>query len=1032
MFLTKLSLKRPVLATVVILALITMGIIGYMNLNVNDWPEAELPYIVVTIVEPGASPDQLENRVAQPVEDTLGQIAGVKHIMTRVQENAVTVIMEFRWGVDPGTAAQEIREKLGAIRADLPEDIKEPIVAQYNPQSTPILTVAVTGTDISQRVMSDWVDGTLRPRLETVVGVGSLDISGIDKREIQVWLDKDRMTSFGMTTAEVVGGIKSEHLDVPAGAALSTEGQIALSSAGERKNIAELERIPVGKRGDTTIFLGDIAVIEDGLAEAEERVYYQGLPAIGLDIIKQSGSNTVQVADDVHGVLEELEVPAGIEIKVMRDNSQNIRNSLADVQRTLLEGAILAVLTVLLFLKDWRSTLISALAIPTSIITTFWIMNLLDFTLNTVSLVALSLSVGLLIDDAIVVVENIYRHLQMGKKPLQAARDATDQVGLAVTATTFAVVAVFLPVGMTTGVVGQYLKEFGITVATSVMVSLLVAFTLVPLLASRVLREKTGERHSLIGRALDKFNQGFDKLSAIYVKALDQVLSKYRGIVFAGTFLLFAGSMLLMTQLPSAFITTGDSGEFTMEVSMDAGLNLDAAQGVTGQIEAVASAYPEVTEVYSITQRDQSRIMVNLLDKGERERDIFELAQSLRKELTAIPNAQTAILIKDFANMETKGVEYRLLGDEGHELMALATQVEAVMESIPGAVDVESSYKPGNPEQRLEIRSEAAADLGVSTGFIADTLYTMFTGTVVGQLEDGEQRIDIRVRLPEDQREVSSALTGIYLPTTPKADGTAALVDLNQVVQPVFASTPGEINRFDRSREVVVSCNLYGTSLGEFNQAFTDKVEQEIQLPPDIRLITAGYADVMEEAFNVILIAMITGILFIFFVMAAQFESFIDPLAILLSLPMAIIGAVLGLFFAGSELSIISLIGFIMLIGLVTKNAILLIDFAKQEMARGVATHRALLNAATIRVRPIVMTSTAMIFGMLPLALALGAGSETRSPMAHAVIGGLISSTLLTLFVVPILYTWLDDLRRKFTGRSVKRQDKPAEIDIQP
>lgn len=1026
MFLTKLSLKRPILATVAILALITMGIIGYVNLNVNDWPEVELPYIVVTIVEPGASPDQLENRVAQPVEDALGQIAGVKHMMTRVQENAVTIIMEFRYGVDAGTAAQEIREKLGTIRTELPTDIKEPIVAQFNPQDTPILTVAITGPDISLREMSNWVDDSLRSRLETVVGVGSLEISGMAQREIQVWLDKDRMTSFGVTPAEVVGGIRSEHLDVPAGAALSTEGQIALRSAGERKNIAELERIPVAKRGDTTIFLGDIAVIEDGLAEAQEQVYYQGAPAIGLDIIKQSGSNTVQVADDVHAVLEKLEVPAGIEIKVIRDNSQNIRNSLADVQRTLLEGAILAILTVLLFLKDWRSTLISAIAIPTSIITTFWIMNLMDFTLNTVSLVALSLSVGLLIDDAIVVVENIYRHLQMGKTPLQAARDATDQVGLAVAATTFAVVAVFLPVGMTTGMVGQYLKEFGITVAASVLVSLLVAFTLVPLLASRVLQPGTDQKRGLLGRALDKFNQGFDKLSAVYVKALDQVLHKYRGIVFTGAFLLFGGSLLLMTQLPSAFITTGDSGEFTMDVSLDAGLNLDAAQAVTGQIESVARAYPEVTEVYSITEKDQSRIMVNLLDKGERERDIFELAQSLRQEMAVIPNAQVSILIKDFANMEAKGVEYRLLGDDRNELIALAQRIEAAMKSIPGAVDVESSFKPGNPEQRLEIRSEAAADMGVSTGFIADTLYTMFTGTVVGQLQDGEQRIDIRVRLPEAQRDVSSALTGIYLPTTPKADGSAALVDLNQVVEPVFTSTPGEIRRFDRSREIVLSCNLYGTSLGEFNQAFTDKVEQEIQLPADFRLITAGYADVMEEAFDVILFAMITAILFIFFVMAAQFESFIDPLAILLSLPMAIIGAVLGLFFAGSEVSLISLIGFVMLMGLVTKNAILLIEFAKQEMARGIATHAALLNAATTRVRPIIMTSTAMIFGMLPLALALGAGSETRSPMAHAVIGGLISSTLLTLFIVPILYTWLDDLRQRFFKRAGRRQDNTA------
>lgn len=1034
MFLTNFSLKRPVFATVIILALLALGIIGYFKLNVNDWPDVEIPYVAVTIIEPGALPDHLENRVARPVEDAVGQIAGVKHITTRIQENAVTVIIEFKMDVDSDTAAQNVREKLGAIRADLPQDIKEPIVAQFNPTAAPVMTLLVTGQDLSERELSFWTDKTLRPRLETISGVGAVQMNGLKKREIQVLLDKERLASYGMTPAEVVMGLRSENLDVPAGSALSPSGQIALRSSGERKDLEALAGIPVGRRGTAPIFLRDVASIKDGLEESEELVYFQGRPAIGIDIIKQSGSNTVQVADDVHDVLDELQgqLPHGVKLEIVRDNSRNIRDSLADVQRTLFEGALLAILTVLLFLKDWRSTLISAIAIPTSIISTFWVMNLLHFTINTISLVALSLSVGLLIDDAIVVIENIYRHMRMGKGPLEAAREATTQIGLAVTATTLAVVAVFLPVGMMTGVAGQFFKEFGITVVVSVLVSLLVSFTLVPLLASRVLRSDEAGSPGFIGGLLDRFNHGFEWVTHSYVNALDGVLRQYRWQVLFGAFLLFGLSLLLLPLLPSSFITTGDAAELTIVAGMDSGVNLDTARKTAEEIEKISRAYPEVKKVYSVTDKDEARIFVRLTEKGDRDRDIFEIAQSLRQDMAKIPGAQTSILIKDFANLEQKNVEYRLLGEDKGELIKQAEDLQAIMKSIPGTVDVESSYKPGNPEQRLNIRSEAAADLGVSTGLIADTLRTMFTGTVVGQFQDGDNRYNIRVRLPEAQRSADTALWGIYLPAAAQSGAIPSFVSLGQVVEPVYSSTPGEIDRFDRSREIVLSCNLYGISPGEFNKAFLKKVEQDVELPEGYRLIGGGTSEAMEESQRILTFAVITAILFIFFVMAAQFESFIDPLAIMLSLPMAVIGAILGLFFTGSELSLISSIGFIMLMGLVTKNAILLIDFAKQERARGVDRHSAMLNAAATRLRPIVMTSTAMIFGMLPLALALGTGSETRSPMAHAIIGGLISSTLLTLFVVPILYTLLDDARNKFllAGKDLFRSSNRHEAEI--
>ncbi|MCL6639334.1 MAG: efflux RND transporter permease subunit [Firmicutes bacterium] len=1016
MFLTNLSLKRPVFATMVVLALVALGLISYVGLNINDYPEVEFPYVAVTVVQPGASPEQVETKIGLKLEEAIGQISGVKHIYTNIREGVCTTVAEFTLETKPEVAAQDVRDKIGTIRGDLPQDAEEPIIARFDPSAAPIVSLAVTG-DISLREMTTLVDDLIKRRIETINGVGTINVYGAEEREIQIKLDKNKLAAYGLTTAEVLGSLGSENMEVPGGKVSGGGREITLRTAGNLNKVKEFENLPVARREGVTIYVKDIAAVVDGTKERDSISRYQGRPAIGIDMVKQSGSNTVVVADKIKAAVEELkkELPPGVQLDIVRDNSIYIRNAVNDVIKTLFEGSLLAVVMVFLFLRDWRSTLIGALAIPTSIVSTFFAMDRLGFTLNFMSLMALSLSVGLLIDDAIVVIENIVRHLRMGKTPFQAAREATTEIGLAVLATTLTVVAVFLPVGMMTGVVGQFFKQFGITVVFSVLVSLLVAFTLVPMLASRHLKDEELAVKGPVGRFLRWFNRGFERVAQTYASFLKVVLRNRLKTMALATFL-FIASLLAIPLLGSTFVPASDMGEMTVVADLDAGLSLDAALRMTDKVEQVVQSYPEVAKIYSTTKNDQVIIFAKLVPKNKRERGVKEIAAAMRRELGAIPGLQVSVNMQAGLNTE-KTVQFRLLGDDLNEMQAYAEKAKDIMESIPGAVDVSMSYKPGKPEGTVRIKHDKAADLGVSTAQVADTLRTLFNGVVAGQFEEGDDRFDVRVRLAEGQRQNMADLSNIYLLSSKTTDsGARPMIALSQVAGTEFSTSPSEIRRFDRTREIVLAANLEGTSLGDFNKAFQERVNRELVLPPGYRLYAGGDSEMMGDTFKTMFLAMITAVLFIFFILASQFESYIDPFSIMLSIPMAIVGAIFGLLVVGSDLSIMSMIGIIMLMGLVTKNAILLIDFAKRQRALGVERNEALLKAAVTRLRPIIMTSMAMIFSMIPLALGLGEGAEGRAPMAHAIIGGLITSTLLTLVVVPVIYTLLDDLKNKVSS----------------
>lgn len=1012
MKITDISLKRPVFATVTILALVVLGLFSYISLNVDEYPDVEIPVVAVTVSYPGASPEQVKSKVTQKVEETVSVVPGVDHITSTVKEGSSTTVIQFTMETSAATAAQDVRDKVGRLQGVLPDDAEAPVVTRFDPSETPVSSIALTGK-ASQRELTILAQDTVAERLEAVNGVAAVNVQGGLDREIQINLDSDKLAAYGLTIPEVTSSLRNENMETPGGKVTDGTRETSLRTMGSLTSPQAILDLPVVRRDGVQLFVKNIASVADTTKSVTSITKLNGSPAVGLDIMKQSGSNTVEVVTNVKKELETIkkDLPPGVEISLVRDNSQNINDSIHDVLFNLIFGGVLAVGIVFLFLGNWRSTMIAAIAIPTSIITSFLAMKALNFTLNTMSLLALSLAVGLLIDDAIVVIENIVRHLEMGKDKFKAASEGTAEIGLAVTATTLTLVAVFLPVGMMTGIVGQFFKQFGITVAVSVLVSLFVAFTLTPMLSAKYLNNSHEKAPtSRLGRLWEHWNGKFDRATERYGTFLSYAL-EHRGKVMLIAAALFIGSLALTPLLGSSFIPDSDSGELTVSADVDPGMTPEAVGVIADQMADTIRSLPEVTMTYANSDNSSINILTKLTDKGQRKRSDNDIIVDLRQKLDGMTGVQVSVSKKSGMS-SGKPVSLVIQGPSLDKLSELAEQVEQIVASTPGAVDVTSSYEAGKPDVQIVVNRDQASDLGVSTSNIASTLQTMFNGTVVSQFKEDDDAYDIRLILAPGDRKSLSDVNNIYLAGSNRGkDGQTVMVPLSQVTQTVYATSPTQIKRYDRQDQVTISANLKGVTLGEFNTALNKQLSN-VTLPEGYQFVATGQSQQMKDAFTGIVMALALAVLFIFFVLAAQFESYIDPFAIMLALPLAIIGAILGLLAAGSTISMMSLIGVIMLMGLVTKNAILLIDFAKQSMEKGVARNQALVDAAIVRMRPIMMTTMAMIFGMVPLALGIGPGAETRAPMAHAIIGGLVTSTILTLVVVPVVYTLLDDVKR--------------------
>ena len=1032
MFLSNLSIKRPIFASVMMLALVTLGAFSYKRLAIDMFPDVEIPVITIVTKYPGASPETVEREVSKRIEEAVNPIAGVKHVVSMSRESVSTVIVEFRLEVRINEASQEARAKVSAIRGDLPKGIDEPIIQKLDFSAMPVVSLAVRSETLSPRELTTLVDKKIRRRFENIAGVGKVELVGESRREVNVDIDPVRLEALGMGVDEVIAGLAAENVNTPLGRLNRNGFEYPLRVSGKPEAVDQFRPMVIAQRNGRPVTLGEVANVRDGIEEQRSLALVNGVPAVAVDIQKQSGANTVDVVDTVGKEIGKLqgELPPGTRIEMVRDASIMIRDSVRDVQETLVLGGILTVLIVFCFLNSWRSTVITGLTLPISVISSFIVMNFMGMTLNVMTLMALSLAIGLLIDDAIVVRENIVRHLERGKDHFAAAREGTSEIGLAVMATTFSIVAVFVPVAFMKGIVGRFFFQFGITVTFAVLVSLFVSFTLDPMLSSRWFDpdiDRTGTRH-LLARVLDRFNDWFDRTADRYRSVIAWALD-HRKTVIGIAALAFAAGLGVFVSLKSEFFSPYDQAEFQINFLSAPDASLDETRGRLDAVLAEMANFPGVKHTYSTigagdagTVRD-GMVYVKLVEKKKRGNNQEEILRILRARLLEIPG-----IVPSFAEVGRMTGEKPLMvnirGEDIDQLKAYAAQMKRELYKVPGIVDLEATLEHDIPEFRLAVHREKAVSTGVTTGDIVRTVGALVGGQAVTTYEDEDgDAVDVRVRLPLALRQDPSQVERMRLAVR-KAGEPTALVPLGEVAAYSMSTTPSEIDRQDLTRQVVISANLDGLPLGE---AMKDvrKVASGMDMAPGYRVVFSGEGEEMVESFGYMAEALLLAVIFVYLILAAQFESFIDPFSIMLSLPLSVVGMAGMLFLTGDTINIMSLIGLIMLMGLVTKNAILLVDYSKVLQSRGMDRREATITAGRTRLRPIMMTTLAMIFGMLPLALALGPGGEMRAPMARAVIGGLITSTFLTLLVVPVVYTVLDDvgawIRRKWGGKQEVR-----------
>ncbi|MFC1475589.1 efflux RND transporter permease subunit [Candidatus Zixiibacteriota bacterium] len=1038
MFLADTSIKRPVFTTMVILAAMVLGVFGYNVMSVDLFPDIDFPFVVVSTMYPGAGPETVESEVTVPVEEAVNTISAIEHLTSTSYEGYSLVLIQFELNVDAVDKATEVREKIAAIRSALPDGIEEPIIQRWDPESMPIMSLTISGPRSLKEITTLTKDIIIK-RLESVDGVGSVGLVGGAEREIQIVLDRQKMEAFAISAMEIVGAIRAANLEIPAGRLERGRSELTIRTLGRIADWRDFENLVVARRQGHPVHVRDIATVVDGIAERRSLAFYDENEAVGLDIIRQVGANTVDVAEHVKQKLVELgeELPDDISVNIATDNSIFIEEAVADVIMNIEIGGTLAVLVIFLFLASWRTTLISGLAIPTSIVATFFGMYMLGFTVNFMSLLGLSIAVGLLIDDAIVVVENIYRHFKLGEAADVAASRATSEIGMAVIATTFSIIVVFVPIGYMGGIVGQYFQQFAITVAISIAFSLFIAFTLTPMLFSVLARnERPGDFAQEKTKSGDKPKRGiFVRFDAAYNRLAD----KYRGLLglaLRHRFLtmlvatvLFIGSLFLGSMTGVEFMPLTDQGEIYIAFEAAPGTSLEKTRDEGVKLERLARSYPEIRHIYTTIGSGQSDVsegvlVLKLAPRHERQRSVFAIIDDLRTELRSMPGLFTSINTE--GGEHGSQVQISVTGDNLKVLAHLAAAVEDSMKSVPGAVDVKNSLEGGRPEIQLEIDRARASELGIDIYSLASTLQYLVDGQEVTTYKEGDDEFDVIIQLDAEDRQDSWDIASLRIASTKDVPGVEDFfVPLNQVARLAERSGPVEINRYDRQRQVLISANTAGAFAGDVRTAVDEKVAK-IHVPPGYKVGAIGIAEWQAESFNRIFLALMASILFIYMVLASQYESFVDPLSIMISLPLALVGAMIGLLIGGTSVSLISLIGVVLLMGLVTKNAILLIDFVKQARRRGDDRTTAILKAGPIRLRPILMTAAATVLGLTPLALGLGEGAELRKPMAHAVIGGMISSTMLTLVVVPVVYTLIEDFFGLFSRKKKRLGAEPA------
>lgn len=1019
MILSDVAIRRPVFTTMIVMAMVVFGLVGLRSLGIDLFPRVEFPVITIVTELRGADPETIETTVTDPIEEAVSTISAIKALRSTSAEGFSQVVIEFELEKPVDVAYQEVQSKLGTVRGELPNDAEDPIVEKFDIDSAPILAVGVAA-DLPLGELTRLADKTIKERLQRVKNVGQVRLVGDQERKIWIWLDRAKLEGYGLSVQDVERALQREHVEFPGGRVETGPLEYVVKTRAEFESAADFDQMVIAFRGGAPIRLRDVGRAEDGLEERRSVARLNGQPAIGLLVRRQSGTNTVEVAEAVKAEVEELRAelgPRGVNLVVAQDLSVYIEHSIQEIQFHLVIGGALAVLIVFVFLRDFRITAISALAIPTSVIATFIFMDALDFTMNTMTMLALSLSIGLLIDDAIVVVENIFRHVEEGTPPREAAGTGTAEIGLAVIAITASVVAVFLPVAFMKGIVGRFFFQFGVTVCVAVLISLFIALTLIPMLSARLLR--ADQAHGPIFRAIGR---ALDALDASYSWLLRRAL-RWRSVTIAVAIGVFVGTLSLGKYLRAEFIPVEDQSEFNVRVKAPLGASVQTTDALLERMRGLVQDQPWVAYTFTAIGSDQLQrvnegaMYVKMLEKDARSIGQLEAMQWMREQLAGMEGGRFSVEIVPRVSgggNKTSDVQLELRGPDLDRLDEVAQQVRDYMLRTPGYADPDTTYDKNKPEVGVTIKRDRAADLGVDPLAVATTVRALVGGADVTKFRADGDRYDVAVRLLEPFRGRPADIEALTV-----RNDRGQLVRVQNVAEVDVRTGPVQIDRFNRTRQITVMANLERDHkvLGEATSELTELV-RSFELPSGYSFGFAGQADSMRESFESLLFALFLAVVIIYMVLASQFESFVHPLTIMLSLPLSLVGALGALIVTGETMNIYTMIGIIMLMGLVTKNAILLVDYANTLRERdGLDRDGALLEAGPTRLRPILMTTLAMIFGMLPLAVGTGAGAESRAPMAIAVIGGLTTSTLLTLIVVPAVYTVMDDLRQPGTWR---------------
>jgi len=1018
MWLADTSIRRPVFATMVILGLVILGVVSYPRIGVDLFPKVEFPIVNISTTLKGASPEVVDIDLTDKVEEAVNTINGVKTITSTSTEGRSTVIVEFNLERDIDLAVQDVREKIAAIRNRLPEDIDEPVIEKVDPDANPVIWIALTG-ERSIRELSTYADEILKEQLQRINGVGAIRIAGLRLREVRVWLDRDNLAAYRISAHDVLIALQRENIELPGGRIEGEFKEYLIKVKGEFTNVQEFNDLIVGFYNGTAIRLKDVGRAEDGMAEKRSVTRFNRVPSIGLGIQKQSGTNTLEVTDRIKKEIENIRksLPAGMKLEISFDQSHFIKRSIEEVQFHLLYGGFFASIAVLLFLRSIRVTIISAIAIPTSIISTFAIMNVFGFTFNNMTMLGLSLSVGILIDDAIIVIENIQRHIEKGMGIREAASFATSEIGLAVMATTLAIVVIFLPVAFMKGIIGMFFFQFALTVVFAILVSLFVSFTLTPMLSSKFLKEHTSSHTStsVFKHLSDWLEKQYKKVEESYRRLLS-IAIEHRAIVIVSAVIIFILSLYITKFLGKEFLPSEDQSRFVARLEAPKDYSIDQIEGMFKKAEEIVLATPEIMTIFygqgTFGEVHKGTMFIGLKPKSERTRSQQEIMADMRKQFRQIPGlkgtAEDVSLVGGGQRMVP--IQYSIRGRNLEELNGYSKQIVSEFSKLSGIVDVDTSLEAGKSEVKVYIDRNKAADLGVDIATVAETINFLIGGEVdITRFKDEARgrRYDVKMRLNPENRKDPDDIGRLFVRSK---DGR--MIELSNIVEIKEGGGPSVINRVDRQRAITLFANLEGKPLGQAKEEL-DNIAVKI-LPPDYTGSHKGMADMMGESFGYLMFALILGVILAYMVLASQFESFIHPITVLLSMPFSFIGAFAALLITGMTLNIFSFIGLILLMGLVKKNAILLVDYTNTLRAKGMERKEAILTAGPVRLRPILMTTFAMVFGMMPIALGIGEGSETRAPMAIATIGGLLTSLFLTLVVIPVVYDVFDDLWGRF------------------